>query len=98
MHSLANPDGTQKIENTGPLTKKRMETIDDEITARAVDFIERQQKAGKPFFVWMNPPTCTSALTPSRRAWDRRGVGSRNTTTCMIDHDKNVGTDARQAR
>ena len=42
------------IEDTGPLTKKRMETIDDETSSAAIDFIDRQSKAGKPFFVWMN--------------------------------------------
>ena len=40
LHTWANPDGTQKIENTGPLTKKRMETIDDETVAAATDFIK----------------------------------------------------------
>ena len=42
------PDGTQKIEDTGPLTKKRMETADDETSDRAVAFIKEQHKAGKP--------------------------------------------------
>ena len=46
--------GKQVCKDTGPLTKKRMETIDDDIAARAVDFIERQNKAGKPAFVWIN--------------------------------------------
>ena len=46
--------GKQKIEDTGPLTKKRMETCDDEFVAAAKDFIKRQHKAGKPFFVWLN--------------------------------------------
>ena len=46
--------GRQKIEDTGPLTKKRMETIDDETTNAAIDFIGRQARANKPFFVWMN--------------------------------------------
>jgi arylsulfatase len=46
--------GKQRIEDTGPLTKKRMETIDDETTAAAKDFIKRQHAAGKPFFIWMN--------------------------------------------
>src|SRR5271155_1066098 len=45
-----------KIEDTGPLNIKRMETIDDETTARAIGFIGEQVKAGKPFFVWMNFP------------------------------------------
>jgi arylsulfatase A-like enzyme len=46
--------GKQTIEDTGALTKKRMETIDDETSAAAVDFIERQARANKPFFVWFN--------------------------------------------
>jgi len=50
IHSLA--DG--KIEDTGPLTRKRMETVDGEFGAAAKDFMERSVKAGKPFFVWMN--------------------------------------------
>ena len=50
IHSTA--DG--KIEDTGPLNKKRMETIDDETTQAAINFIDKQVKADKPFFVWMN--------------------------------------------
>jgi arylsulfatase A-like enzyme len=50
----ADGKGGQTIENTGPLTKKRMETIDDETVAAAKDFITRQAKAGKPFFCWWN--------------------------------------------
>ena len=52
IHSFAMPDGTQKIDDTGPLTKKRMETVDDETSDRALAFIEEQHKAGKPWFVW----------------------------------------------
>jgi arylsulfatase A-like enzyme len=48
------PVGKQRIEDTGPLTKVRMETIDDETTGACVDFIKRQHEAGTPFFVWMN--------------------------------------------
>ncbi len=50
LHATA--DG--KIEDTGPLTKKRMETADKEFLAASLDFIERAHKAGKPFFVWHN--------------------------------------------
>src|SRR4051812_12379510 len=46
--------GKQTIEDTGPLTKKRMETIDDETSEAAMDFIDRQTKASKPFFCWFN--------------------------------------------
>src|SRR6185295_11027330 len=51
LHCWVNPDGTQKIEDTGPLTKKRMETMDDEITASALDFIERQTRARQAFLL-----------------------------------------------
>jgi len=50
IHSFA--DG--KIQDTGPLNIKRMETVDDETTSAAMDFMDRQVKAGKPFFTWMN--------------------------------------------
>src|SRR5580700_5202402 len=50
----ANPDGTQSIRDTGALGKKRMETIDDEVVAKAEDFLDRQVKAEKPFFMWFN--------------------------------------------
>jgi arylsulfatase len=76
IHSFA--DG--KIEDTGPLTKKRMETIDDDTAARAAEFIEKQAKAGKPMFVWVNF-THMHFRTHTKPYHD-----------AMIDHDKNVGT------
>src|SRR4029453_14080315 len=54
LHCWARPDGTQKIENTGPLTVKRMETVDEEFLDATVSFIEKAHKEGKPFFVWWN--------------------------------------------
>src|SRR5262245_13881731 len=54
LHCWADGKGGQKIEDTGPLTKKRMETIDDETTAHALSFIDKAHKDGKPFFVWYN--------------------------------------------
>ena len=54
LHSKSDGKGGQTIEDTGPLTRKRMETIDREITDGALDFIERQTKADKPFFCWWN--------------------------------------------
>src|SRR5690348_15837749 len=45
--------GRQRIEDTGPLTRARMETIDDEVLAHGLDFIERQHAAGTPFFAWV---------------------------------------------
>ena len=50
IHSFA--DG--RITDTGPLTRKRMETIDEEVTAKALDFMERAKQANKPFFIWWN--------------------------------------------
>src|SRR6476660_7518637 len=83
--------GKQKIEDTGPLTKKRMETCDDEFVAAAKDFIKRQNKAGKPFFVWLNT-THMHLFThtkPESRGQAGRWQSPYHDT--MIDHDKNVG-------
>ena len=71
----------QKIENTGPLTKKRMETVDDEFLAAAKTFIKKQMDAGTPFFVWFNTTHMhfrTHAKPESRAS---RAAGSRRTTT-----------------
>src|SRR5580704_17280405 len=54
LHCMADGKGGQTIEDTGPLTKKRMETIDEEITERALGWMETQAKANKPFFLWYN--------------------------------------------
>jgi arylsulfatase len=54
LHSFANADGTQTIEDTGPLTRKRMETIDDDIAARSAEFLDKEVHAGKPVFLWVN--------------------------------------------
>ena len=58
--------GKQTVKDTGTLTKKRMETVDDEITERALGFIARSHKSGKPFFMWFNTTACTSELTAPR--------------------------------
>src|SRR5436853_2968559 len=54
LHSWADGKGGQRIEDTGALTKKRMETIDEEVTEHAVDFIDRCHKDGEPCFLWYN--------------------------------------------
>ncbi len=79
--------GKQTIEDTGALTKKRMETIDDETSAAAIDFMKRQQAAGKPFFclVQLNPHALANAcprrasrpLHPRRQRVHRRHDGAR---------------------
>jgi arylsulfatase A-like enzyme len=83
--------GKQRIEDTGPLTKKRMETCDDEFVAAATDLIKRQHKDGKPFFVWLNT-THMHLFThtkPESRGQAGRWQSPYHDT--MIDHDKNVG-------
>ncbi|MGH9982480.1 MAG: arylsulfatase [Nitrososphaeraceae archaeon] len=83
--------GKQKIEDTGPLTKKRMETCDEEFVAAASDFIRKQHEDGKPFFVWFNT-THMHFIThtkPSSRGQAGRWQSPYHDT--MIDHDKNVG-------
>jgi arylsulfatase len=84
--------GKQRIEDTGPLTKLRMETCDDDFADCAVDFIKRQHAAGKPFFTWvcfthMHLRTHTKPESVGQAGEDQ----SRYHDT-MVDHDKNVGT------
>ena len=88
IHSFANADGTQKIEDTGALTKKRMETIDDESVAAAKDFITRAHTEGKPFFVWWNG-TRMHFRTHVRP--EHRNKGNDEYTDGMIEHDMHVG-------
>jgi arylsulfatase len=92
IHSFAMPDGTQKIEDTGPLTKKRMETIDDDIAARAAQFIEKQYKAGNPMFVWVNFTHMHFRTHPKPESIGQSGRWQSEYHDAMIDHDKNVGT------
>ena len=80
--------GMQKCEDTGPLTKKRMETIDDETVAAAKDFIARQEKAGKPWFVWWNG---TRMHFRTHVKEERRHPGNDEYTDGMIEHDMHVG-------
>src|SRR5688572_20758003 len=68
--------GKQKIEDTGPLTKKRMETCDDEFVAAAKDFIKRQKDAGKPFFVCLTTPKMHPLINRSQIGLVRPGGGS----------------------
>lgn len=89
IHSWANPDGTQKIEDTGPLTKKRMETVDDETSDRALAFIREQQKAGTPWFVWWNG-TRMHFRTHVKKA--HRGIsGQDEYADGMVEHDMHIG-------
>jgi arylsulfatase A-like enzyme len=81
-----------KIEDTGPLTRKRMETIDDETSAAAIDFMQRQARANKPFFCWFNS-TRMHFRTHVRAAHrDKPGLDSRTEyADGMIEHDAAIG-------
>ncbi len=89
IHSWANADGTQKIEDTGPLTKKRMETVDDETSDRAIDFIKEQHAAGKPWFVWWNG---TRMHFRTHVKAELRGIsGQDEYADGMVEHDMHIG-------
>ena len=83
--------GKQKIEDTGPLTKKRMETCDDEFAAAAKDFIKRQTDADKPFFVWLNFTHMHLFTHTKPSSLGQAGRWQSPYHDTMIDHDKNVG-------
>jgi arylsulfatase len=89
IHSWANADGTQKVEDTGPLTKKRMETVDEEVTKSALDFIDKAHKDGKPFFVWWNSTRMHifTHLKPGSEGKTGQGIYADG----MVEHDGMVG-------
>jgi len=78
-----------KIEDTGPLTKKRMETVDDETVDLAIDFMGRANAAGKPFFVWWNG---TRMHFRTHVKAELRGIsGQDEYSDGMVEHDMHVG-------
>ena len=84
--------GKQKIEDTGALTKKRMETVDDETSTAAIDFMKRQHAAGKPFFTWFNSTRMhlRTHVRPEHRG--RYTHGDSEYIDGMIEHDDTIGT------
>ena len=86
IHSFA--DG--RVVDTGPLTRKRMETIDEEVNEKALDFLERAKKAKKPFFMWWNS-TRMHVFTHLKKESDgKTGLGVY--ADGMVEHDDMVGT------
>ncbi len=83
------PWGKQKCEDTGPLTQKRMETVDEEFLKSSLDFIDRAHSAGKPFFVWFNPSRMHiwTRLKPASEG--KTGIGIY--PDGMVEHDGHVG-------
>lgn len=89
IHSFADGKGGRTIEDTGPLTKKRMETIDDESVAAAKDFIRKQVKEGKPFFTWWNG---TRMHFRTHVKAEHKGIsGQDEYSDGMVEHDLHVG-------
>jgi arylsulfatase A-like enzyme len=84
--------GKQTIADAGPLTKKRMETIDDEVADRSADFIKRQHAAGKPIFVWVNFTHMHFRTHTKPESLGQSGKFQSPYHDAMMDHDKNVGT------
>jgi arylsulfatase len=89
IHAWANPDGTQRIKSTGPLNKKRMEIVDEEVTREAIRFMEESKKEDKPFFLWWN--------STRMHIWTRLKAESQGKTGLgiypdgMVEHDGMVG-------
>jgi arylsulfatase len=85
IHSFA--DG--RITDTGPLTRKRMETIDEEVTAKALDFMERAARADKPFFLWWNSTRMHIFTHLKAESDGKTGYGIY--ADGMVEHDGQVG-------
>jgi arylsulfatase len=84
--------GKQTIEDTGALTKKRMETIDDETSSAAIDFIKRQTKAKKPFFCWFNATRMHLRTHVRKEHRGRYKHGDSEYMDGMIEHDETIGS------
>jgi arylsulfatase A-like enzyme len=89
LHCIADGKGGQTVKDTGPLTKKRMETIDEEITSAALTWMEKQAKADKPFFLWYNS---TAMHLRTHLAEKNRGKsGQDDYSDRMVVHDEQIG-------
>jgi arylsulfatase A-like enzyme len=91
MHSWANGDGTQRIEDTGPLTRERMKTIDDEIVPEALRFMTDANAAGKPFFAWLNTTHMHFRTHVKDGSLGKAGRWQSEYHDTMVDHDELVG-------
>ena len=83
--------GKQSIEDTGPLTKKRMETIDDETSDAAIDYMKRQQAAGRPFFCWFNSTRMHLRTHVRESHRGRYPHGDCEYIDGMMEHDDTIG-------
>jgi arylsulfatase A-like enzyme len=91
LHCWADGKGGQRIEDTGPLTKKRMETIDDEVLTETKRFIGDAKNADQPFFIWFNTTHMHFRTHCKPESKGQAGRWQSEYHDTMIDHDKIVG-------
>ncbi|WHO39348.1 arylsulfatase [Sphingobium sp. AP49] len=91
LHCWADGKGGQKIENTGPLTKERMKTIDEEFLKEAKRFIKDSVDAGEPFFLWFNTSHMHFRTHAKDSSLGQSGLWQSEYHDVMIDHDLNMG-------
>jgi arylsulfatase len=89
LHTWANADGTQKIENTGPLTIERMRTVDEEFLDASLKWIEKAAKGDKPFFCWFNSTRMHIFTHLKKESEGKTGLGVY--PDGMVEHDHHVG-------
>ena len=94
IHSWANADGTQRIEDTGPLTKERMKTIDDEVVPEALRFMTDAKESDTPFFVWLNTTHMHFRTHIKDGSRGKAGRWQSEYHDTMCDHDELVGDGA----
>jgi arylsulfatase A-like enzyme len=92
LHCWADGQGGQRIEDTGPLTKKRMETIDEEVFVETKRFIGEAKSADQPFFVWFNATHMHFRTHCKPESKGQAGRWQSEYHDTMIDHDKVVGS------
>src|SRR4051794_38718503 len=92
IHSWANGDGTQRVEDTGPLTRERMKTIDDEVLPEATRFMSVAAASATPFFVWLNTTHMHFRTHVKDGSRGRAGRWQSEYHDTMCDHDDLVGT------
>jgi arylsulfatase A-like enzyme len=89
LHCFADGKGGQTIKDTGPLTKKRMETVDEEITDAAMAWMEKQAKADKPFFLWYNSTAMHFRTHVAEKNIGKSGQDPYSDR--MVVHDEQIG-------
>lgn len=89
LHCFADGKGGQSIEDTGPLTIKRMETIDEEVTEQALRFIDEAHEANEPFFLWYNTAGMHFRTHTAEKHKGKSGQGFYN--DAMVAHDEHIG-------